>query len=163
MVTMPSTNEELYYQVASSQKLEQDNRHRQLELKATAVLAVAATLLGLASFTASQWTSWSIIPGIVLLAAFGWTALWAVVGLKIRQHHASPQLQELSDHIDSGKFGPLKLTEWVADALTEAVKFNEAVSLSIAGAISRAVYGLAVEAFALGMLMISVGVGVVLQ
>lgn len=161
MATRPPTNEELYYQVAAAQKLEQDSRHRQLEVKATAVLAVAATLLGLASFTAPQWSPWSFIPGGALLAAFLWTAMWAMIALRIRKYHDSPQLEELSGHVRSDEFGPL--TGWVADALAEAVKFNEAVLLSIAGAVRRAVYGLAVEASALGGLMISVGVGVALK
>lgn len=159
MATRPSTNEELYYQVAAAQKLEQDNRHRQLEAKATAVLAVAATLLGLASFTAPQWSSWSFIPASVLLVAFLWTAWWAVRAVRVREYDISPQLEELSRHL--GSYPIEKLTEWVADALSKAIKGKEAKLVSMASELRRAGYGLAGESFALGGLMLSVGIGVV--
>ena len=59
---------ELYYQVAHSHLLEQDARHRKLEVKVGSILGFGAALIGVSAFTVDQWSRWSLIPGVGLLS-----------------------------------------------------------------------------------------------
>jgi hypothetical protein len=154
---------ELYYQVAHTHLADQDDRNRQLETKATAILGLSATMLGFGVFTVEHWLWWSYIPGIITFAAFVYTAFSSLKAVWVRKWDRRPQLNELATHIHSGEYKDEGLIEWVADQYSTSIDLNEPIIVDKAGWIRTASVGLALEAAALGFLILGLGIRLAAQ
>ena len=114
---------ELYYQVAMSRLADQDHRNQKLELKASGVLAISITLVGIASLTVKDATVWTVVPGLLFAVAFAGTVWFALRALRVREWDRGPRLQTLAGHLV--EYDDETLTEWVADEIERSVRSNE--------------------------------------
>ena len=143
-------NAELYYHVAHSHLLDQNERNRQLEFKARGTLVLAVTLTGVAAITVRDWSVWSSIPVTVFALAFFYTVWFALQkALKVRDWWRNPDLNDLTDYLKKGPEAA-KLTQWVGDAYSMVVDHNEKLLTGKAKATMKAMTGLVVQVIALG-------------
>ena len=154
--------QELYYQVAHSQKAEQEQRNRQLEIKATWTLGFASTLVGVAvivlkDFSGSGDLSFDT-PTLLVLVGFVLAFLSIVVSalnvIRIRTWRHDPILADfakvLYDYEEDG------LTEWAGDQFKNAVEANEGLLTAKAKSVTWSLGSLAALVLFLGALSITI-------
>ena len=152
---------DLYYQVAHSHLVEQDNRNQQLDFKASGVIALSATLMGFAALTVTGWASWSIWLALSMLIDFAVAAGASIPILWTKDFDRSPDLpflsQQLASSDDDGlaRFDDDGLTLWTAKEFSISVKINDRVLDNKADWLEWALAGLIAEAVLLGLLVIS--------
>ena len=153
---------ELYYQVAQSHLLEQDQRNRDLELKATGTSGVGIALVGLAALVMADFSGVSANKlsalTFVLAGALGVTFLvafyYSLRTLWVRDDwDRRPMPRELAGHLSN--YPEKELVEWVADGITCAHEINERVLITKANAVKRAMLALSSETVFLALLAIS--------
>ena len=121
---------ELYYQVAHTHLVEQDHRNSQLESKATSILVIAATLVGVAaivlkdfSASASDLSRTDLGFAAAVLLSFFVTVGFAIAALRVRTFDRRPVLGTFATHL-SGDYESTKLVEWVGDEFAHSVEHN---------------------------------------
>lgn len=152
--------EELYYQVAHSHQLDQDDRNRQLEIKASGTLALAVALIGIGAVV---WTDLSTkdVPTAAWLFALGLglsflaVAIAAFGVLRPRVWDRAPELERFSENIVEGRFEGSALIEWVGDQFSKNISSNEAIIEAKASTLTWAMLGLVVQAGTLAGLAIT--------
>lgn len=135
---------ELYYQTALAQYQRQFGQSTGFDARATAMLAVAATLAGIGAVilkdfsgqaTFSVWTA--VVTGLVAIT-FIVAAGSAISGLRPRPWHVSPNPNVLAEHLHSPEYEESGLTEWVGDELARSVAQNAKVIMAKGKAVSTA-------------------------
>ena len=121
---------ELYFQVADSYRQEQDSRNREFDGKATGIIGLSATLVGIGILVVrfSGQSALSIPEWIVAIAMVGCFLATAVCCLSIirpRIWHRNPKLSDLAKHLEKHE-GDV-LVKWVGDQYHKAVERNEAI------------------------------------
>ncbi len=153
---------ELYYQVAFSHLLEQDQRNRDLEIKASGTLGVGVAIVGLAALVIADFSTSSSLRlsaytflslaalGIMFVGVFVCTiyTLWVRSGWDRR-----PDPEELAENLS--KFNDNELAEWVGDGISKAYKINEKNLVGKANAIRLGMTALSAETVFLALLAIT--------
>ena len=125
---------ELYYHFVQSQLLEQDRRWQAIEVKARSFMTISAALLGItgviiASFVGdiSNLKAHSMLIGVLVFLTFGFSFGFSIRALYIRSWRVSPNPERFQDYISDPEYTDSQITEWTADAMTEAYAENNTI------------------------------------
>lgn len=148
---------ELYYDQACRRMEEQWQRNRQLKTTAAAILALSGALIGIMTFTVSEWIDWSWIPAVVVIIAFFAVALFVIGVLGPRKWQYQPPLDKLYEQMEALKDEEV-LTIWAAESMRTAIKANDKWLDEKADWLKDAAISLAFQVTALALVAISVAV-----
>lgn len=143
--------EELYYQVASAHQLDQDDRNRQLELKASGTLGVAVALMGIGAVILTDFST-ADVPTAAWLFALGLGLAFLAVAIAAfdvlwpRTFSRAPNLEQFSKHIEEGSFEESTMVEWIGDQFSANINSNEPIIIAKAKALNLAMLILVVQA-----------------
>ena len=142
---------ELYYQLAQSNLQDQDQRNRELELKATAILGVTSTLVGigvlvLKTLSGVDGEGLSQTPVILFMSVLGAGFLIVFFGtvnaLRPRDWRRDPELADIEQDLTA--YEPHVLEKWVGDQVQNNVNRNEPIVDSKVQSLLFAITGLGV-------------------
>lgn len=144
---------ELYYQVAYSQLLEQDDRNRHIDLRATGILGFSGTLLGLALLTIDDWTRYSLFVAPFMFLAFLSCAVLCIGVVKVRNWKRNPELPVMYYHLATHE--DIDMAAWAGNEISRAYDINEKIIRDKGEDLNTAIKWFAIEATLLGGLAAS--------
>ena len=155
---------ELYYRVAQSHLLDQDERNRQLEFKASGVIGLAVALAGVAVVVIKDFSQSPDSPsvGAVTVAAafvitFVFSVALAVRASRVYTWRRDPDLRSFAQHL-SDDYDDSKLVEWVGDQFANSVEHNENLIERKADTMNKAIVALMIQVALLAALVMVVSV-----
>lgn len=147
---------DLLYDVANTQRKEQDESRRHFDTMATGILALSGALVGVLTFSKVGWASWSVFPVVFVLLGFLGVVMTTLASLWLRKWHFQPPLSDLYKHIESGEYEDEALIIWSGKQIMGAVEHNRDVLSSKSLWLSWAYICVLVEIIALGIFVLSV-------
>ena len=148
--------DELYYDISKSQTEEQDRRRQHFDTMATAILGLSGGLVSILAFTASKWAYWSVIPAICAMIGFCGVAVSTIIALWLRKFDFQPRIDDLYEHMNSGKYEDEALSIWSAKQMASAIKRNNDPLTNKAKWLRRSYIWLSIEVVTLGILGFSI-------
>lgn len=145
---------ELYYKVAQSKLVDQDDRDRQINLRATGVMAVGTTLVGFVALTLGNWPGWALPLAAMTLLFWAVESALVLSVVRTRDWHRSPKFDELDKYVDQYEVDGLTL--WVSRAVGASYTNNEQIIDLKSRRLNYAMYGLVGQALSFGVTLILV-------
>ena len=139
---------ELYYRVAHSRLLDQEQRYGASDIKITGIASLSVVLVGISPLFLEDffdaiatkdvsWVSWVFVALFALSAILVMYSTFRV--LKPRKWRRNPNLPTLAGHLSD--YDDNVLSKWVGDEMSRAVYKNESVLESKSSGVTWALAG----------------------